>query len=51
MAEAQSHLSRALAADPLLADPDQRVAALVMERPWAERLKRLLAARPTAASP
>jgi tetratricopeptide (TPR) repeat protein len=51
MAEAQSHLSRALAADPLLADPDERVAALVMERPWAERLKRLLAARPAAASP
>ena len=51
MAEAQSHLSRALAADPLLADPDQRVAALVMERPWAERLKRLLAAKPAAPSP
>jgi len=46
MAEAQSLLSRALAADPLLADPDQRVAALAMERPWAERLKRLLAAKP-----
>lgn len=51
MAEAQSHLSRALAADPLLSDPDQRVAALAMERPWAERLKRLLAAKPAAASP
>ena len=35
----------------MLADPDLRVAALVMERPWAERLKRLLAARPAAASP
>jgi len=46
MAEAQSHLSRALAADPLLADPDQRVAALAMERSWAERLKRLLSAKP-----
>ena len=50
-AEAQEHLARALAADPLLADPDERVATLVMERPWAERLKRLLAAKPAAASP
>lgn len=41
--EARDHLARALAADPLLADPDGRVAALSMERPWAERLKRLLA--------
>ena len=50
-AEGQEHLSRALAADPLLADPDERVAALVMERSWAERLKRLLAARSAAATP
>jgi tetratricopeptide (TPR) repeat protein len=49
--EAQQHLARALAADPLLAAPDERVAALVMERPWAERLKRLLAAGPAAAPP
>lgn len=49
--EARQHLARALAADPLLADPDERVATLVMERPWAERLKRLLAARPAATPP
>lgn len=41
--EARDHLARALAADPLLADPDDRVATLTMERPWAERLKKLLA--------
>ena len=41
--DARDHLARALAADPLLADPDDRVATLTMERPWAERLKKLLA--------
>lgn len=45
MAEARRCLSRALEADPLLADPDDRVACLSMERPWADRLKRLLADR------
>lgn len=44
--EARDHLARALAADPLLADPDDRVATLTMERPWAERLKKLLAEMP-----
>lgn len=44
-AEARRCLSRALSADPLLADPDDRVACLSMERPWAARLKRLLADR------
>jgi len=51
MAEARDYLSRALAADPLLAAPDDRVAALAMERPWADRLERLLADRLPAASP
>ena len=51
MAEARGYLARALAADPLLADPDERVATLSMERPWAERLKRLLADRQPGASP
>ena len=40
-----------LAADPLLADPDDRVASLTMERPWAERLKKLLAEMPRSPPP
>ena len=51
MEEARDHLARALAADPLLADPDDRVASLTMERPWAERLKKLLAEMPRSPPP
>jgi len=51
MEEARDHLARALAADPLLADPDDRVASLTMERPWAERLKKLLAELPRSPPP
>jgi tetratricopeptide (TPR) repeat protein len=40
--EATDAVARALEVDPKLADPDARVAALAMERPMAEDLKRLL---------
>ena len=41
-AEAAEALGRAIAADPRLADPASRVAALAMERPVAEALDELL---------
>lgn len=49
-ADAARVLEAALAADPRLADPDALVAALAMERPMAEDLKRLLARRAAAAT-
>jgi tetratricopeptide (TPR) repeat protein len=42
-AEAADAVAKALEIDPKLADPDARVAALAMERPMADDLKRLLA--------
>jgi tetratricopeptide (TPR) repeat protein len=42
-AEAAEAVTKAIAIDPRLADPDTRVAALAMERPMAEAWKRLLA--------
>ncbi len=41
-AAAAESLARALAVEPALADPDQRVAAAAMEKPFAQRLRRLL---------
>lgn len=47
-AEAFTALDKALEVDAKLADPDARVAALAMERPYAEALGRLLARRKAA---
>jgi len=47
-ADAFAALDRALAIDAKLADPDACVAALAMERPYAEALGRLLARRKAA---
>ena len=46
--EAVEALDKALAADPRLARPADRVATLAMERPYAEALERLLARRQAA---
>lgn len=45
VAEAFAALDKAIEIDATLADPDARVAALAMERPYAEALGRLLARR------
>jgi tetratricopeptide (TPR) repeat protein len=47
-AEAFTALDKAIEVDAKLADPDARVAALAMERPYAEALGRLLARRKAA---
>jgi tetratricopeptide (TPR) repeat protein len=46
--EAAAALDEALAADPRLARPLDRVAALAMERPYAEALGRLVGRRPAS---
>jgi tetratricopeptide (TPR) repeat protein len=45
VSEAFAALDKALEVDAKLADPDARVAALAMERPYADDLERLLARR------
>ena len=47
-ADAIEALDKSLAVDPRLAQPAERVAALAMERPYAEALERLIARRKAA---